>query len=86
MDDGTSTTRNGFEFYTLGFSLEEHYILQRILWIKFGLRSNIQRRGDKYCLYIPVAYTVILRELISPYIIPSFHYKLQRGGQFRKAK
>jgi len=79
MDDGTSTYDNGFYFCTLGFTYAEHLILQRILWLKFGLHSKPHKAGDRWRLFIPVADTLLLREIIRPYIIPSFAYKLVRG-------
>lgn len=79
MDDGTSTSDNAFYFGTHGFSFEEHIILQRILWIKFGLNSTIHRQGKYFRLFIPARDTIKLRALIRPYIIPSFSYKLGRS-------
>lgn len=79
MDDGSSTQDGGFYFCTLGFTFAEHIILQRILWLKFGLRSTVHKQGKYYRLYIPVHDTRVLRELIRPYIVPSFQYKLMKG-------
>jgi hypothetical protein len=76
MDDGTSTQDGGFYFGTLGFTFAEHIILQRILWLKFGLHSTIHKQGKYSRLYIPVRDTRILRELIRPYVVQSFQYKL----------
>lgn len=79
MDDGTSTQDGGFYFCTLSFNFGEHIILQRIMWLNFGLNSTIHKQGKYYKLYLPVADTGRFREIIRPYIIPAFQYKLVKG-------
>lgn len=79
MDDGTSTQDGGFYFCTLSFNFGEHIILQRIMWLNFGLNSTIHKQGKYYKLYLPVADTVRFREIVRPYIIPAFQYKLVKG-------
>jgi hypothetical protein len=53
QDDGTRTPE-GFYLCSNGFSLIEQQVLQRILWINFGIRSTIHKHLDGYKLYIPV--------------------------------
>jgi len=44
----------------------------------FGLEINTRKKGLKYDLAVPTAYSDLFEEIIKDYILPSFQYKLGR--------
>lgn len=80
MDDGTATPE-GFYFCTQSFTKEEHYILQQILFINFGLYSTIHKQGTQYRLYIPARSMRKFRNIVRPYFAPWFMNKLEKGAK-----
>lgn len=75
QDDG-GRTPSGFYLWTTGFSLIEQQVLQRILWINFGIRSSIQKHLDGYKLYIPAESMDLFRSIVTPYFSSHFMYKI----------
>ena len=77
MDDGHLRIRPGkrplAEIATYGFSQEDHQILVAGL-ARLGLEAGI--RGTRQKLVFGVPETVLLSELIAPYVPPSMRYKL----------
>jgi len=59
-----------------GFSLIEQQVLQRILWINFGIRSTIHKHLDGYKLDIPADSMELFRSIVTPYFSSHFMYKL----------
>lgn len=75
QDDGTRTPE-GFYLCSNGFSLIEQQVLQRILWINFGIHSNIHKHLNGYKLYIPAGSMGLFRSIVTPYFSSHFMYKL----------
>ena len=75
QDDGTRTPE-GFYLCSNGFSLIEQQVLQRILWINFGIRSTIHKHLNGYKLYIPAGSMELFRSIVTPYFSSHFMYKL----------
>ena len=75
MDDGYKST-NGFYFCTESFSIEENEILANILFSKFNLNCGIHKTTNGSRLYIKADSKNKLIELVKPYIVPVFNYKL----------
>nr|QVG61582.1 hypothetical protein [Rhizoctonia sp.] len=65
-------TPEGFYLCSNGFSLTEQQVLQRILWINFGIRSTIHKHLDGYKLYIPGGSMGLFRSIVTPYFSPHF--------------
>lgn len=84
LDDGNARTDCfAGRFGTQGYTLEEHKILQKLLFQNFQIYSNIVKHSAKkqqYYLYIPSKSNnfAAFVDLITPYInqIPSMKYKL----------
>ena len=76
-DDGC-WTKSGVRIACNAFNIKEVELLIDILYIKFGLRSNIQNIGipNRYSIYIESKSIPKLREIISPFIHYSMLYKL----------
>lgn len=75
MDDG-STDRYGYRLNTQNFTLKEQEELADALGRQFKLKINIQKDRIKYRLYIPASSRDSFIEIIKPFILPSFEYKL----------
>jgi hypothetical protein len=70
MDDG-SPDRSGFYFYTNSFTQVEVQLLADALKTKFDLNCSLHTRNDKFW------------NLIEPYVIPHFTYKLTLRGSWK---
>jgi len=85
MDDGTPD-RSGFVFHTDSFTLAEVELLVKALKNKFDLNCSIQTRNDRvnrpYFIYIKADSWIKFKNLIKPYVIPHFKYKLVLRGSF----
>ena len=76
MDDGSSNNgRTAFYFNSQSFSLADQLKLCQALKNKFNLNARTHKDKDKYRIYIPVATTRRLTEIIYPYLLPQFAYK-----------
>lgn len=76
MDDGSRLKNYGYILNTQNFSLKEQEILADALGRRHRLEVNIHKDRSKYRLYITVKSKDAFRDLIKPFIIPSFEYKL----------
>ena len=80
MDDG-SADRSGFIFYTNSFTLNEVKLLVKALKNKFDLNCSIHTRTDRvnkpYLIYVKSNSWKKFINLIEPYVIPHFQYKLK---------
>lgn len=78
MCDG-SLNGNTMILHTQGFSLDENMIISSELNQKFGFNSGVIPHKNKYWVVrIPAANAGVLRDLISPYMIPSMLYKVPK--------
>lgn len=64
--------------FTNCFSYSDCLLLVQVLQKNFGLKTTIQSTGvpSQYSIYIPKEYVAELRDIVSPFIIPSMKYKL----------
>lgn len=75
MGDG-SKQNNGITLSVYGFTLAEVNLLVNALTQKFGLTCTIHNHEKGPRIYIDAASTLIVRELVRPYMVPSMMYKL----------
>ena len=82
MDDGSIKSRRhrGFVIHTLGFTKKDLKILQKALKEKYGLKTYLHRQNKyqktRWRLYIPGSQREKFLQLIRPYLLPQFQYKL----------
>jgi hypothetical protein len=53
-------------------------LIKKSLKETFGLEINIRKKGNNYDLGVPTAYSKLFEEIIEPFILPSFQYKIGR--------
>jgi hypothetical protein len=83
MDDGYKDPY-GFRISTQNFTYEEHLILKKTFWNKYGINITIREAKTKwkgvekivYYIYIPANDRDKFLNLIKAYILPSFQYKI----------
>jgi hypothetical protein len=80
MDDGYRTD-NGFYFCTECFSLAENELLRSILTNKFGLDCGVNKYGSSYRLYVHSSSRAKFVEMVRPFVLPHFDYKLGMGNR-----
>lgn len=87
MDDG-HPERSGFIFNTNSFTLIEVQLLVKALKSKFGLNCSIHTRKDlvnqPHFIYIKSDSWIKFKNLIEPYVIPHFKYKLELRGSWKR--
>jgi hypothetical protein len=77
MDDGGRRNDSyGLFLNTLSFTKEEHEFLQLCLQKNFGIATRIHWITDGYRIYIPSSEAQRFCEIVSPYILEMFRYKL----------
>ncbi len=77
MDDGYKRNDcNAFRLGTDSFLLEEQRLLQKVLLKNFGLETKVHKKGKYWNLYIPERESKKFVDLVRPYIIPIFAYKI----------
>lgn len=88
MDDG-SADRSGFYYHTNSFTLAEVELLVKALKNKFDLNCSIHTRKDRvikpYLIYVKRDSFIKFVNLIEPYVIPHFKYKLKLRGSYIKS-
>jgi hypothetical protein len=70
---------SGVKIHTDNFTLKEVNLLIDVLNSKFGLNSSVnvaKKTKGQYTIYIPKKDLDLLRKLVTPYILPTFLYKL----------
>lgn len=84
MDDGCAplykmeTRRNGnMSICTHSFNEAEHRVLQRILYENFGLPFDVRSDKPYYHLFLRKKFSGDFYNGVSPFILPSFRYKLR---------
>ena len=75
MDDGYKSD-NGFYFCTESYTLNENLKLVKILKNKFNLNCGVHKHTNGYRIYIFSSSKKDLLELVKPYLISHFYYKL----------
>ena len=75
MDDGTKI-RSAFYLNTQEFTLQEQKFLQKLLLDEFGVESTLNRDKKYWRIWINTESTKKMLQIIKPYILPCFRYKL----------
>jgi hypothetical protein len=75
MGDGTRRG-NALIICTDSFTVEEVSRLMIVLYVRYGLDSTLKYHGGKPRIYIRTSSMPTLRNLVRPYMHPSFMYKL----------
>lgn len=77
MDDGGYTGK-GLKLYNNAYNIEELYLLQEAMDVKFGLKATINKTSiaNQYTLYITKAQLPRVIELVEKHMHPSMLYKL----------
>lgn len=77
MDDGFKRSDcNSLYLCTSGFTLEEQKFLQEILQKRYGFETKIHFAGKNARIYFPVRSAKRFCDLIKPFVLPMFDYKL----------
>lgn len=80
-DGGTSLDRGKYpeiKLHTKGYSYFDNLALSKAIYEKTGIRSSVQKHYQYYFLRIKTADIKLFITTVSPFILPSFSYKLER--------
>lgn len=75
MDDGCKDSY-GYVLNTQCYSLAEQHILADALGRKFKFEVNVHKDRDNYRLYVTAKSSESFTNIVRPFILPSFDYKL----------
>ncbi|UCD14826.1 MAG: hypothetical protein JSV34_03635 [Candidatus Omnitrophota bacterium] len=75
MDDGSKDGRQ-LRINSQSFNRDENLFLQGVLYAKLGIKSTLNQDKGKYRLRVSNESMARLRNLVTPYIVPSMLYKL----------
>ena len=67
-----------YRLHTKGFSYGDNFLLKKTLKQVFDLEWNIHRQNQYYYLYLHTKDSGRFETLVSPWVLPSFSYKLGR--------
>lgn len=67
-----------YKLHTKGFSYGDNWLLKKALKEKLDLEFNINRHGKYWFLSLRSKDSAKFEEIVSPYVLPSFNYKLGR--------
>ncbi len=77
MDDGfRRKDSKGFYLCTSSFTQEEHVRLQDVLLKIFDIQTSIHHQHELERIFIPSRYADKFNNLIKPFVLPEFQYKL----------
>ena len=77
MDDGYKRNDcNAFRLGTDSFGLEGQIMLQKVLLENFGIETKTHKKGKYWNIYIPERESKKFVNIVKPYIIPRFEYKI----------
>lgn len=75
MDDGSSD-HAGLVFNTHCFSINELERLQKTLKLVFGITTTLGKNKGKSIIYLPKREVSAFVEMVKPFTLPDFYYKL----------
>jgi hypothetical protein len=77
MDDGfRRRDSKGFYLCTTSFTHEEQMCLQDVMLNMYHIQTSIHHQHEMERIFIPSRYADRFNNLIKPFILPVFHYKL----------
>lgn len=78
MDDGSlCSSHKNFYINTQGFKKHESELLCNVLKEKFNITASVQKDKDSWRIYIWTESAKAFKELIEPYVISCFEYRLK---------
>jgi ribosomal protein L31 len=67
-----------YKLYINNYSFGDQTLIKQSIKETLGIEVNIQRHADRFQLSVPRAYSNAFEDVISPFVLPSFQYKLGR--------
>ncbi len=82
-DGGTSVDQRWSKYaeiklHTKGYSYFDNLALSKAVYEKLGIRTTVNRHGKYYFLRVKSQDIKLFIETVSPHVLPSFSYKLER--------
>lgn len=80
-DGGTNLDRGKYpeiKLHTKGYSYFDNLALSKAIYEKTGIRTTVNRHNQYYFLRVKTADLGLFIKTVSPFILPSFSYKLER--------
>ena len=80
-DGGTSLDKGKYpeiKLHTKGYSYFDNLALSKAIYEKTGVRTTVQKHNQYFFLRVKTADLKLFIKTVSPFILPSFSYKLER--------
>jgi hypothetical protein len=78
VDKRWENAKATYRLHTNNLCYGDQVLIKQCLKYTFGLEINIHKKGMKYDLAVPTAYSEFFEEIVSNFVLPSFQYKLGR--------
>lgn len=78
IDKRWTNAKPQYRFHTNNLSFGDNFLFKKAIKEEFNLEVNLHKKGDKWDLCVPIAYYEYFEAIVSPFILPSFEYKLGR--------
>lgn len=78
VDKRWEDSKPSYRLHLNDWSYGDLMLLKRSLKDTFGLEVNTRKKGLRYDLAVPNAYSNLFEEIIDVHVLPSFQYKLGR--------
>lgn len=72
----TVISNRAIKICTMAYSYEEHLIMQKYFWERWGIKVKIYKDKGKYYLWFQGKEANKFINIIAPYVIPENHYKI----------
>ena len=78
QDKRWANSKPSYRLHLNNWTYGDLMLLKECCKREFGLEINTRKKGDRYDLAVPNNFSTLFEEIVRPYILPSFQYKLAR--------
>lgn len=78
VDQRWANSKPSYRLHLNNLSYGDLMLIKKSLKDTFGLEINTRKKGNRYDLAVPNAFSELFESIVEKYILPSFQYKLGR--------
>lgn len=78
QDKRWANSKPSYRLHLNNLSYGDLMLIKKSLKDTFGLEINTRKKGNRYDLAVPNAFSELFEEIVSDHVLPSFQYKLGR--------
>lgn len=78
LDNRSKNPHGSIQLFTCGFSYADNMSLSKAIYDKCGISTNVRKHSNYWKLVVPTKDVVEFCRLVTPYLVNSFLYKIER--------